>query len=640
MYYKAGVGWQSLPPGDPGQVMVMVNGNPVWSDLSAIVDYAEAVDILPVSTVADAGVSDEVPRADHVHAHEAAHVAHDTVFDAKGDLVAGTAADTAAKLTVGANDTILMADSAQTTGLKYVAPGIPSTQAFGDAAAEGTTDGFTRTDHKHAIPANPITAHEAAADPHIGYVKENDASWVDLTDAGATTLHTHSGGAGHTIEDEGTGLTTRTKLNFVGVGVTVTDDAGDDASVVTIPGGLVSIRAAADSEETTTALKSHTELTATLPASTAVYFRFVLKCLNDGAAEGVKAAVSGTVGISDLKAQIYIYDDTLNTLAGFGQVTAIDTTVGAGLSSGVNEVVIEGSILTTTAGTFFLKFAQNAAGAALGVHIQPGSTMLLSGSGGSLGSGVDADFWVETANANLSAEVVVGTTGIHTAAYASRNAAAKAGRLFLPNNGFVVERDTGSAWAPWGPIYPLTVPVDGDFAWINQGGASVNAAGGGIYLLAPTGTAGISFRIRKKAAPATPYTITACLLPHWIANNNSYVGLCFREAATGEISAWGPRINSTVGTGVTLSGLKYTSPTAFSASYADLGWGMPQPVWLRIADNGTNRICSFSADGQNWIAIHTVGRTDFLTADEVGFFADANQTTYPVGVTLLSWQQT
>lgn len=48
---------------------------------------------------------------------------------------------------------------------------------------------------------------------------------------------TGGGGSGHTIEDEGTPLTTRTKLNFVGAGVTVTDDSGDDATVVTISGG-------------------------------------------------------------------------------------------------------------------------------------------------------------------------------------------------------------------------------------------------------------------------------------------------------------------------------------------------------------------------------------------------------------------
>lgn len=42
---------------------------------------------------------------------------------------------------------------------------------------------------------------------------------------------------GHTIQDEGTPLTQRTALNFVGTGVTVTDDGGNDATVVTITAG-------------------------------------------------------------------------------------------------------------------------------------------------------------------------------------------------------------------------------------------------------------------------------------------------------------------------------------------------------------------------------------------------------------------
>jgi hypothetical protein len=42
-----------------------------------------------------------------------------TAIDAKGDLVAGTGADTFAKLTVGANDTVLTADSTAATGLKW-----------------------------------------------------------------------------------------------------------------------------------------------------------------------------------------------------------------------------------------------------------------------------------------------------------------------------------------------------------------------------------------------------------------------------------------------------------------------------------------------------------------------------------------
>ncbi len=45
-----------------------------------------------------------------------------TAIDAKGDLVVGTGADTFSKLTVGANGTTLVADSAETTGLKWATP--------------------------------------------------------------------------------------------------------------------------------------------------------------------------------------------------------------------------------------------------------------------------------------------------------------------------------------------------------------------------------------------------------------------------------------------------------------------------------------------------------------------------------------
>lgn len=61
-----------------------------------------------------------------------------SLVDAKGDLVAATAADTVARLAVGANDTVLTADSAESTGLKWATPSsVPagSISMYGAASA-------------------------------------------------------------------------------------------------------------------------------------------------------------------------------------------------------------------------------------------------------------------------------------------------------------------------------------------------------------------------------------------------------------------------------------------------------------------------------------------------------------------------
>ena len=47
-----------------------------------------------------------------------------TIIDAKGDLITATAADTPARIAVGANDTVLTADSTTATGLKWAAAGM------------------------------------------------------------------------------------------------------------------------------------------------------------------------------------------------------------------------------------------------------------------------------------------------------------------------------------------------------------------------------------------------------------------------------------------------------------------------------------------------------------------------------------
>jgi hypothetical protein len=51
-----------------------------------------------------------------------ANAIQNAIVDAKGDLISATAADTPARLAVGADGTVLTADSAESTGLKWATP--------------------------------------------------------------------------------------------------------------------------------------------------------------------------------------------------------------------------------------------------------------------------------------------------------------------------------------------------------------------------------------------------------------------------------------------------------------------------------------------------------------------------------------
>jgi hypothetical protein len=105
-----------------------------------------------------------------------------TVVDAKGDLIVGTAADTVDRLAIGANNTRLVADSAQTTGAKWVAD---TQNTVVDAEGDLLVGGAADTIQRLAIGSN---GQYLAVDTGVS----GDIKWVGFRGCSLTKSATQS----------------------------------------------------------------------------------------------------------------------------------------------------------------------------------------------------------------------------------------------------------------------------------------------------------------------------------------------------------------------------------------------------------------------------------------------------------------
>lgn len=244
-------------------------------------------------------------------------------------------------------------------------------------------------------------------------------------------------------------------------------------------------------------------------------------------------------------------------------------------------------------------------------------------------------------NANLTCQVfgvqVAATTlgsAVLTGTYASRPAAGTSGRIYLPTDGYSLAADTGAAWLPYGPIMPLTQPPAlASWTQTNIGTATVADQRGGVLISTPTPVT--SMKMLTLAAPATPYTLTALMIP--TMGTSGQYGMCWSNGTA--VVSFGVDVSANI---PRFTNFKFTNPTTFSASYQTVNMPhMAQPMYMQISDDGTNRICRFSKDGDDYYQIHSIGRTDFLTPTQVGWYAEGGTSaTQPAIVLLVSWKQT
>jgi len=278
----------------------------------------------------------------------------------------------------------------------------------------------------------------------------------------------------------------------------------------------------------------------------------------------------------------------------------------------------------------------------IGTYTSSGTTLSRDTILSSSNSGSATNFSSGTKNVFIAPVTdLIGRLYSTSAAYSSL-ASYLAGRLLLPTDGLAIHRDSGSALEHWGPIWKLTPPSSGSFSWVNQGSATLTADHKGFILLETPSSGADDLHIRIKSAPSTPYTITTAWLPNLYPGNYSMCGLVWRDSASSKLQSHMIVRSNTAASTLGIQVSRYSGPTGYlsndafvDAATLCLGGG---PVWLRIADDGSNRAASISADGYTWHTVWSGTRTTHLTPDQVGFFVNGN--TVAAAGTLLHWRET
>ena len=187
---------------------------------------------------------------------------------------------------------------------------------------------------------------------------------------------------------------------------------------------------------------------------------------------------------------------------------------------------------------------------------------------------------------------------------------------------------------PLTPYYSaVQPPAASAFTWVNQGSATSTTTSRGVLLSNLTPTGGHNLTALTVSTPTPPYTLTARLVNTWLGTAYQEIGLVLHDSVSGKLKSWAFCQDSG---GLFLGQFDWNSPTSYSANNY-YQYVINDDYFLRIADDSTNHIFSYSRDGEHFVVLFTQSNTAFLTADSIGFYTDPGSGSAAMSSHLISW---